>query len=266
MKLLTLLFLTVALASAGSAQASSNLANIVMKANGNGSVESPKDCSPRIGSGGNYVQGKRKLSGKCENGGIPPALSGTEGDKFLVFKTLPSGSVGNSRSELAGPMLPFEHTARVSFLFRIPVGAPENPSGQMFYPLQIWQCAPLAPIAGIRVSHGKSHEINFLVRHQNKSSPTIATLKLKPGHWTRIELDVTPSLDPLKGGVRVLANGRTLTNWKGAFGSDPGLCESPANSEEWRIKFGIYRTPNKERTYEVHFDDLKVELITDFNP
>lgn len=266
MKLLTLLSLTIALASAGSAQASSNLGNIVMKANGNGSVESPKDCSPRIGSGGNYVQGKRKLSGKCENGGIPPALSGTGGDKFLVFKTLPSGSVGNSRSELAGPMLPFEHTARVSFLFRIPEGAPENPSGQMFYPLQIWQCSPLSPIAGMRVTSTTSHNVNFITRFNNSSTPTVGSYQLTPGKWHKVWMQVTPSINPAKGELKVLVDDKLVADWKGPIGSSSSLCENQEESYRWRVKFGIYRSSNTENSFEVHYDDFRVELMSHLEP
>lgn len=267
MRTLTPILTLVTLISLGCAEGSEikvtdPLLSEVVKATGEGKIKKQNMCSPKMGEGGNYSESGKKLSGKCQNGGKSPALVKDPQGKHFVFWSNPASGSENTRTELASPLIPFNQTAKISFLIRIPEGAAKNPPGQMFYALQLWQCAPLSPIAGIRVTEGSSHSINFITRHQNSSSPTIASLDLTPGEWTRIEIKVTPSLDPDRGYMGVFANGRTIANWRGAFGSNPTLCESPPNSDKWRVKFGIYRSPNNENSYEVNFDDFRVEVVS----
>jgi hypothetical protein len=228
---------------------------------GDGSIQSPAQCSPSIGSGGNYVEGSLRLSGKCERGGTAPRIATEGGNRYLVFTTSGAKGAGNDRTELAHPpMLPFGRTYTISFRFRMPAGAPVHRTGQMFYPLQIWQCSPLSPIAGMRLMQGTSHRLDFMVRSQNSSAPVIARQSLVPGQWRQIELTLRPARDS-SGSLVVRVDGKRIGIYRGAYGADPRMCRSPGGSNAWRMKFGIYKSNNPGARYEVHFDDVRLRQI-----
>ena len=234
------------------------LAQELVNATGNGTVQNPSLCSPTIGAGGNYTEGKLYLAGKCENGVVSPRIANEVNNKFLVFETSGAIGSGNDRAELAyTPMLPFNKTHTVRFRFRIPKGAPIHRSGQMFYAIQAWQCSPLSPIAGMRLVQGTSHNVDFIIRSENSRTPVIARQRLIPGQWHQIELVMRPARNAT-GSLIVRIDGKQIGNYQGAYGSDPQRCRPLRTSESWRAKFGIYKSNNPGTKYRVHFEDFKI--------
>jgi hypothetical protein len=238
-----------------------SLASPVVHVDGSGRIEKPGKCSPKIGSGANYIQGRTKLAAKCENGGDRPRLAkDADGNRYLSFTSNKASAKNNTRTELAYlPYLPFDKPTTIRFKLRIPQNSPVNPPGQMQYIGQLWQCAPLSPIAGIRLVPGTSHTIDFPVRLQNSATPVLARTTLKPGQWHQIEMVAQPSLNPARGRMRITVDGKMLTDWKGAYGSSPSRCQSPSNSTGYRVKFGIYRSASQVPGFQVHFDDLTID-------
>jgi hypothetical protein len=228
---------------------------------GSGKIEKPGQCSPKIGSGSNYIQGSIRLAAKCENGGDRPRLAkDADSNRYLSFASNKSTAKNNTRTELAYlPYLPFDKPTSISFRLRIPKGSPVNPPGQMQYIAQLWQCAPLSPIAGIRLVPGTSHTIDFPVRLQNSATPVLARTTLKPGQWHQVEVVSQPSLNPSRGRMKITVDGKVLADWKGAYGSSPSRCQSPSNSTGYRVKFGIYRSASSVSGFRVDFDDLTID-------
>ncbi len=230
----------------------------VVTMTGDGRLINPEHCSAKIGAGANYVQNRERLAGKCEWGGAAPQILTHNGNPYIRFTTNQSKGGGNDRAELAyTPMLRFGQEYRISYRIRIPQRAPIHARGQMFYPLQIWQCSPLSPIAGMRVVQGTSHEVDWIVRSENSKTPVIAQQKLTPGRWHRVELSLRPARDS-SGSLVVKLDGKQVGQHRGLYGSDKARCQSPRNSESWRIKFGIYKSNNPSNQYVVDFDDLVV--------
>jgi hypothetical protein len=225
---------------------------------GEGTVLKPKRCGPRIHRGGNYREGATRLMGKCERSVLPPRIRSEPGNRFLEFRTTGTAAEGNDRVELAyGPYLPFGRTTYIGFRLRVPSGAPSTNEG--FYPLQLWQCAPLSPIAGVRVDRGSSHAINFMTRHRNRDTAVAARFRLTPGQWHAFVIAARP--DPNGAGqFDVWADGRRLARWRGAFGSDEaaacrGIPGRPP--QHYRLKFGLYKG-NEPARFITHFDDLRI--------
>jgi hypothetical protein len=238
--------------------ASPAMASELINVTGDGAIQDAKRCSPTIGAGANYVEKRQRLIGKCERGGAPPAILTENGNRYIEFTTSGASGSGNDRAELAyGTMMRFGQAYTISYRFRIPKGAPVHRAGQMFYPVQIWQCSPLSPIAGMRLVQGTSHDVDFMVRSENSSTPVIARQRLTPGQWHRIELALRPARDA-SGSLVVRVDGKQIGAYKGAYGADPRKCQSPGGSESWRMKFGIYKSNNPKIRYRVGFDDLKM--------
>jgi hypothetical protein len=237
------------------------IASSKVDVDGSGKIEKPGQCSPKIGNGSNYIQGSIRLAAKCENGGDRPRLAKDEdGNRYLTFTTGQATARNNTRTELAyTPYFPFNKPTTISFDLRIPKDSPINPPGQMQYIGQLWQCAPLSPIAGIRLVPGTSHTIDFPVRLQNSSTPVLARTSLKPDQWHKIEMVAQPSLNPAQGRMKITVDGKVLSDWKGAYGASPSMCKSPANSNGWRFKFGIYRSASQVQGFKVNFDNLVIE-------
>ena len=234
---------------------------------GEGTIQHPERCGSRIHRGGNYQEGATRLMGKCERSVVPPRIRTEPGNRFLEFRTTGKSARGNDRVELAyGPYLPFARTTYIGFRLRIPTGAPLTNEG--FYPLQLWQCAPLSPIAGVRVDRGTSHAINFMTRHQNRDTAVAARFRLKPGQWHAFVIAARP--DPEGAGqFDVWADGRRIARWRGAFGSDEtAACKGVPGTppQHYRLKFGLYKG-NEPKRFVTHFDDLRIgESMVEVNP
>lgn len=253
------LLLSVLMAATGcSAKPATPSMQPIVDITGDGRLLNPGGCSAKIGAGANYVENGQRLAGKCERGGAPPALLTSESNRYIRFTTNGSSGGGNDRTELAyTPMLSFDHPYLISYRIRIPEGAPVHPTGQMFYPLQIWQCSPLSPIAGMRVVQGTSHTVDVMVRSENRRTWVIARQTLIPGNWHRVELAMHPARDS-SGSLVVRFDHKEIGSYQGPYGADPRLCTSPRNNASWRVKFGIYKSNNPNSQYLVDFDDVTV--------
>lgn len=192
---------------------------------GAGRIQDPNKADEIIGRGGNYLEGTTRLLGKIEGNGLPPRIQGRK-DPYLVFATAPGPASGNDRSELThGPYLPIDRDVIISYRFRLPKRSPVVEG--FTQPLQLWQCAPNGPIAGMRVRSGTSHTVD-LVPHGGSRT-------LIPGEWQRFKLRIDPSRLNLDS------------------------CAGTPGADGYRVKFGIYRT-SSSTPFEVHFDDLRIRL------
>jgi hypothetical protein len=228
------------------------ITDAIFRLTGNGSIVNPDQCSGLIGEGGNYIENSKRLSGKCTAGVKPPYIAKrSETDRYVAFET--TGEVGDTsnRVELAHtPYFAFSKKVYFSFDLMIPKGSPVWTESSLF-PLQFWQCAPLSPIAGIRLKPNTSHTLTFFTRHQNNStSATAAEFSMKPGAWHSFLMGVQPN--PKGGHIEIWADGKMIADQRVAYGSDvTGQCHGVAGTppQHSRIKFGIYtgmtRTPIK---------------------
>ncbi|MCP9888514.1 heparin lyase I family protein [Cyanobium sp. ATX 6A2] len=234
---------------------------------GEGTIQHPERCGPQIHRGGNYQEGATRLMGKCERSVEPPRIRTEPGNRYLEFRTNGKSAEGNDRVELAhGPYRPFARTTYIGFRLRLPARAPVTTEG--FYPLQLWQCAPLSPIAGVRVDRGSSHAINFMTRHRNRDTSVAARFRLTPGRWHRFVIAAKP--DPHGAGqFDVWADGKRIAHWQGPYGSsETGACrgEPGRPPQHYRVKFGIYKG-NEPHRYVTHFDDLRIgDSLADVMP
>lgn len=234
--------------------------NLSVNVTGNGKITSPEKCSPEIGSGGNYIEPFGSLSGKCERGGTSPSVIAQKNNNFIQFKTNGSEFSGNDRTELARTSYyNFGRTLYISYKVRIPSDAPIHPIGKMYYALQLWQCSPLSPIAGMRITEGTSHDVNFITRHNNSSTPITHTYKLNPGIWHQFIIAANPNSTGV-GSFQVWADGKDLGEWKGSYGSMTAKCSGSNNTppQLYRVKWGIYKTNNSPKVYTIQFDDFKI--------
>lgn len=254
-----------AVASARPAPSAPSRARIAVT--GEGTIQHPERCDSRIHRGGNYQEGATRLMGKCEGSVEPPRIRAEAGNRYLEFRTGGRTARGNDRVELAlGPYRPFARTTYIGFRLRLPARAPVTHQG--FYPLQLWQCAPLSPIAGVRVDRGSSHAINFMTRHRNRDAAVAARVRLTPGRWHAFVIAARP--DPHGAGqFDVWADGRPIARWRGPYGSgDPGACQGVPGSppQHYRLKFGIYKG-NEPHRFVTHFDDLRIgDSLTEVLP
>jgi hypothetical protein len=222
---------------------------------GEGQVESPEKCSLSIGAGGNYREGSIFLSGKCQNQVFPPVILGSAGSRYVQFSTNGSlSTAGNDRVEFAGPMIPFDKTISVSFDFKLPSSNPVHHT--MFYALQVWQCSPLSPIAGMRVLPG--NVVDFMVRHQNNPSGTsLGQFRMNPDVWYSFAMAVKPNPSG-NGRMEVWANGVKIVDRSVPFGSNiAGSCEGNAGvpNASARVKFGIYKGA-EAAVFRTFFDNV----------
>jgi len=190
-----------------------------------------------FGEGGNYIPENERhksdqiasLRGKIDNGGVSPRIEGTGEDARVVFEAGGNTS-GNDRSELAaGPQFPFGEVYEIRYKFRY--DGPVHETGH-FYLLQIWQ-AVYSPLAGIRMVPGTGDTVEFVGRGVGAA----ASATLTPGQWVdwTARLKVGPD-----GFIKVYdAKGNKLGEVSGDFGYT-----GPGDPQQWRPKFGIYKTAN----------------------
>lgn len=221
------------------------------------------ECSEKIGRGGNYFQGKVKLSGKCHGAVLPPEIQGPRNFlKYVSFKTDPTidngVNSGNDRTELAHTkdFFPFGHTVYIGFRMRIPKGV--NITENFFQPLQLWQCSPRSPIGGLRIQRGTSHTVQFMTRGDLQDS-TKGSVTFTPGKWHDVVLSVNASpVGPSSFVARV--DGVIIANSTAPFGYNrSGACDGASTPPQgFRVKFGIYKTHEPKKKFEVHFDDFRI--------
>ena len=234
--------------------------NLVVNVTGNGKILLPEKCSPAIGSGGNYVENTTSLSGKCERGGVSPKIVSKEGSSYLEFNTNGNAISGNDRTELArSSYFNFNRINYISYKVKIPSTVPVHSKGNMYYALQLWQCAPLSPIAGMRISEGTTHEVNFITRHNNSTTPVTHRYSLNPDTWHKFVIAAIPNSTG-EGSFRVWADGKDLGEWKGSYGSSNAKCEGTTTTppQIYRVKWGIYKTNAPGKKFTIQFDDFKI--------
>ena len=138
---------------------------VAATAENNATILSPDSCGAVMGSGGNLKESPYILKGKCNGGGLSPTIMYDPGEShFLSFTISPEQSVAGKRdrAELAFVQryFPFYEQLFIGFRLMIPDGT--DATEEFFYALQLWQCAGLPPIAGVRVRRGTSHKDQVL--------------------------------------------------------------------------------------------------------
>ena len=233
-------------------------------------IEKPLKCSPKIGRGGNLREKGKHYKGKCEGSGLSPEIGGThKKQRYLLFKTL-AGDMnlkGITRSELAitSKYFPFDEKIYVGFRIMIPEGVAVT--NQFFYVMQMWQCAGLSPIAGVRLDRGSSHTIEFMTRGDSRSS-SMMRIKMEPSVWYSfiIKLRVDPEGKKSEFQVWSDKSESKATSLK-PYGFKVRECSNNPGKiapQHFRLKFGIYKGNGVgemyegNKYYEIRFDDIRV--------
>lgn len=238
-------------------------------------IEARDRCAPKIGSGANLVEKGQSYLGKCEGAGIAPELGQIDSLRnYLRFRTNPKTMAPKDRSELAvtQEFFPFKKQIYVGFKIMIPVNV--SATNGFFYGLQFWQCSQKGPIAGLRISRGTSHRINFVTRGDGGDNPSFGSFNLQPGAWHKIIIGLNPNPRDGLGEMKVWLNGSgTPFIYKGSFGYlNLGACNEPNEpkvrpSQAYRVKFGIYKANEPQKNFEVRIDDLRIgDTYTNVKP
>jgi len=226
----------------------------LINASGHGQIVSPAACGDLIGAGGNYVEGSTRLSGKCSNAGISPRIVNENGDSHIQFGTNgATGNGANDRSELAHTtMYPFGTKLFIGYEFRLPANYPAR--GGTFYGLQLWQCSPASPIAGMRLSATSgATPVDFMTRYNNVGDVKTHNYVLQPNRWHRFVIAAKPAVNGT-GTFQVWADGQDLGTWQGNF----GIPNNPACPPEYRIKWGIYKTSQPGAQFRVDYKNFRI--------
>lgn len=228
-------------------------------------IETPHNCAQQIGSGGNLFESGIRYLGKCQGAGLTPEISGTHNhQKYLKFHTEPSYTgTDKTRTELAvtDRMFPFRENFYIGFRLMIPddVSITED----FFYLMQLWQCSGAGPIAGVRMSRGESHKINFMT--SGDSTPAgrgIGGMELIPNMWHRFIIKV--NVNPRNGDGEFVVwkdeEAGKLYDVNRSYGYyNIGTCaQGERPPQHFRIKFGIYKGNEPNKYFETRFDDIRI--------
>jgi hypothetical protein len=233
---------------------------VAVTAEDRASIKGPENCGPEMGRGGNFTEGPHILKGKCNGGGLSPRIEYDHtGSHFLSFAIDPERSVAGKRdrTELAfvRRYFPFYEQLYIGFRLMIPEGV--DSTDEFFYALQLWQCAGLSPIAGVRVERDTSHTINFMTRNQ-EDGRSRAKFDLKPGQWHEFVLHIVPG--PAGDALfHVFADGELLVRSLVPYGfSAADACGESPNEQRYRVKFGIYKGGEPGKRFAVNYDDFTI--------
>lgn len=228
-----------------------------IRATGNGSIVFPERCSSNLGEGGNYREDSLTLAGKKEGAGKVPAVRAAQNLKHICFTTDPEVKYsGNDRSELAYmPMIKLNSTINLDFEIRIPKKSPIHKIGNMCYLMQLWQCSPFPPIAGIRIKEGTSHGIDFAIRRNRDAILVEGERILTPGAWHRFKVVLRPSLNS-SGFFNITIDDVAVASYSGPIGVASTICANPS----CRVKFGLYKTNSPGDRFEVNYRNLVMRL------
>ena len=226
------------------------------------SVQSPDKCNADIGNGGgDLVEEGVRFRGKCEGAGISPKIEKKGGVRYLKFAADRSYR-GNTktRSELAltRKWFPFGKPVYIGFRIRLPEEV--DKTNDFFYIMQFWQCSSASPIAGVRMSRGRSHRVNFMTRGDSRAA-SMATYDLGPGVWTSFVIKAIVDPSGEQGRFVVWDNAEQKPKvYKGPYGyAKIGTCRDRTETpQRFRIKFGIYKGNENNKRYEVHYDDVRI--------
>lgn len=221
-------------------------------------IENPNLCSDIMGAGGNYRETQFSLQGKCEGAGLAPQIVGSkEFLRHMVFRTNPSIRSAKDRTELAfaNRYIPFDQTTYIGLRLMIPAGA--SVTNDFFYLLQLWQCSPASPIAGIRISRGSSHKLDFLMRGDS-ADRTAVSYDLHPDVWHAFVIRIVAN--STGGSMKIWSDNRLVGEWRGPIGFNAiGKCLAGQRPpQHFRPKFGIYKGNEPGRAFEARFDDVRI--------
>lgn len=248
------------IATSVSTQSESSIVYVAATGEESASVSSPEDCDLVMGSGGNFTEGRYELRGKCNGAGLSPRLVyDPTRSHFLSFTINPEKSVAGvrDRAELAfvRRYFPFFEQLFIGFRLMIPEGV--DATEEFFYALQLWQCAGLPPIAGVRVQRGTSHTINFMTRGQ-RGGRSRAKFDMEPGRWHEFVLYMIAG--PADGAVfGVFADDQLLVRSQVPYGfGAANACGERRNEHQYRVKFGIYKGGEPGKRFSINYDDFTI--------
>lgn len=247
-------------AASRSVQSAESTVHVAATAEKGASIKAPDSCGLDMGGGGNFREGPYELKGKCNSAGLSPRIEVDQaGSHYLSFSTDPKRSVAGKRDRtelaLVRRYFPFHDELFIGFRLMIPEGV--DATEEFFYALQLWQCAGLPPIAGVRVARGTSHTINFMTRSE-KDGRSRAKFDLEPGQWHEFVLHMipSPSDDAL---FEVFADGELLVQSQVPYGFDAAdACRKGANKQQYRVKFGIYKGGEPGKRFSINYDDFTI--------
>jgi hypothetical protein len=226
------------------------------------SVKSPEKCDADISNGGgDLVAAGVRYRGKCEGAGIAPKIEKKGRVRYLKFATDPSyQGETKTRSELAltYKWFPFGEPLYIGFRIRVPKEVDKTDA--FFYMMQLWQCSSASPIAGIRMSRGHSHRVNFMTRGDSRAA-SMATYDLSPDTWTSFVIQAIVDPSGAKGSFVVWNDPEDKPNvYSGSYGyAKSGTCRDQMEPpQRFRIKFGIYKGHENNKLYEVDYDDIRI--------
>jgi len=183
------------------------------------------------------------------------------GVRFLEFATDP-GRQGENRTgtelALTSHWFDFGEPVYIGFRLRIPRDVDET--NAFFYLMQFWQCAGASPLAGIRMSRGYSHRINFMTRGDSRAA-SMATYELGPDTWNTFVIKVKGDPTGENSSFRVGNDpDQEPAGFSGAYGyAEKGTCNDRVEPlQRFRLKFGIYKGSENGKQFKVNYDDLRI--------
>ncbi|NMH60196.1 heparin lyase I family protein [Alteromonas ponticola] len=225
-------------------------------------IRKREQCNGNISNGGgDLVEGKLQLRGKCDGAGVSPDIRvDQQGEQFIYFETNPDyNKKGRTRTELALTREWFEFKKPVYMGFKIKVPEDSDVTNEFYYLMQWWQCAPNSPIAGIRMDRGTSHNINFMTRGDTRSAST-AKFELKPGEWHSFVVKgiVDPSGKESEFSVWHSPDTAPIVS-KAAYGFQTKACKGTNDiPQRFRLKFGVYKATEPGKSHSVGYDDIRI--------
>ena len=226
------------------------------------SVKKPELCNSDISNGGgDLVEAGVRFRGKCNGAGISPKINMEGGMRYLAFETNPAyQGESRTRTELALTHKWFDFGEPIYIGFRIRVPKETDETNAFFYLMQLWQCPGASPIAGVRMSRGYSHRVNFMTRGDSRVA-SMATYELGPDTWKSFVINAT--VDPTgENGSFLVWNDpdQEPEGFSGTYGyAETGTCDDRIEPlQRFRLKFGIYKGAENGKQFEVHYDDLRI--------
>jgi hypothetical protein len=226
-------------------------------------VRNQGTCSTSISDGsGDLLTSAGLLRGKCQgNGKASSVVKIAERDALHLQAYGVNANEKVSRSELAltSKNFAFNEVTQIEFDIMIPESADITDS--FYYLLQLWQCSPLSPLAGIRIRRGTSHEINFMTRgDEREKGASFGAINLQPGEWKSLRLEFNVKADSADAYFSAWENNNLVGTRRGSFGFSPNFsCKGGSKApDHYRLKFGIYKAYEEGKSFEVFFDKIRI--------
>lgn len=213
-------------------------------------------CSATIGAGSNLYAPGIFYKGKCEGHVEGPQLIDGEG---AVFKVLKGEKTPKDRSELADTVHPMDPGKTYYITASIQIPEQSDVTNEFFYILQLWQGPSFSPSAGIRITRGTSHKGQLMARNaNNQNGHGVANIDFSDNQWHSFIIKVRMTKDN-NGLLGIITPDGKVTEWKGKVGYSDDERANPT----YRLKFGIYKGSESDRSFEVH--ERKVKIFEDLD-